>query len=317
MEEEIYKANSTLYAEAKDVAKLKPDSNSRVVFRTGKKNSYHFVCKKCGEKRYIRPSDIARGRGIFCSRLCFYSSRNPYITKNPDATQSNLSMPIDLTPSPALAYILGVIVGDGNVNVHNVIKPKYKGQRRNVIRLNVIHYEFAKSFFDALREIGLNPCIFIRDGATPNHHPQWYVGAQSFTFALFYQDLRQDLEKMKEFIEKCPKGGEHFIRGFYESEGSYYIQVKRARGRREWNEKHLTMSNTDTELIALVIEFLKYLGFHPRLYSKPEKRPNRKPHYEIFILTKEQAAFIQLIKPRIKNKRGKGLKKETLCLPLV
>lgn len=317
MEEEIYAENSTLYAETKDVAQLKQDSKGRVIFRTGKKNSYHYMCKECGEVRYIRPPDIARGRGILCSRLCFYSSRNPYLTKNPEATQSNLCMPIDLTPSPVLAYILGVIVGDGSVNVHNVKKPKYKGQRRNLIRLNVIHYEFAKSFFDALREIGLNPCIFIMDGATPNHHPQWHVGAHSFTFALFYQDLRQDLEMMKEFIEKCPNGNEHFLRGFYESEGSYYIQVRRAKGRREWNGKHLTMSNTDTALIALVIGFLKDLGFHPRLHAKAEKRPNRKPHYEISILTKEQAAFIQLIKPCIKNKRGKGLKKETLCLPLV
>lgn len=298
MEEELYKANSETYAKTEDVSKLTPDSAGRVIFRANiERRGYHYVCKTCGAVKYIRPSDIDRGRGVFCSNLCFYSARNPYLTKNPKATQSKRGMPVDLTSSPTLAYLLGVIIGDGNVNIHNTIKQKYKGQRRNIIRMNVVSYEFAKSFFDALRVVGLNPCIFIREGAKPNHHAQWCVGGHSFTFALFYQKLREDLEKMKKFILGCPNGRESFIRGFYESEGSYYTDSS------GWGGKHLTMSNTDKNLVNLVVELLTDLCFYPCVYWKKDKRPNRKGCFEISIPTKEQATFIELIKPCIKNKR--------------
>ncbi|GAH89688.1 unnamed protein product, partial [marine sediment metagenome] len=55
------------------------DSKGRVIFRTGKWNNYHYVCKGCGAIKYIRPSDIKRGggRGVYCTRRCHRNSLKP------------------------------------------------------------------------------------------------------------------------------------------------------------------------------------------------------------------------------------------------
>lgn len=340
MEEEVYVANTTLYAEAKDVAKLKPDSNGRVVFRTGKKNSYHFVCKKCGEKRYIRPSDIARGRGIYCTMKCFHANDNPRVEfvcpvcgtrfsveynkakkfkthycskKCYDEIKSELVLPIDITPSAEMAYILGVIVGDGCCNVYT---KNWKGKERKSydIRLSVINYAFARSFADALEKIGLHPNVYL--GKKPkyrgkNEQRLWNTNAYSKTFTRFYRELRNTTGKLKDFVETCPEGGKEFIRGFFESEGHVgRYKYKRVVGIQ--NVKHLHMTNTDKELVELVIDFTKKLGYHP--YTSTEKRGHlgRKDKVTIHLPPKEHNSFLELIRPVIKNKKEKTGIQESL-----
>ncbi|GAH89689.1 unnamed protein product, partial [marine sediment metagenome] len=118
-----------------------------------------------------------------------------------------------LTPSSSLAYIIGVIAGDGNVK-----------KDTNAIRLQVKDLEFAESFYSALEEIGLPPTIF-RDKTLHlggNHnHLLWNVYTHSRLLKELYLPLRNNIEDAKRFIKSCPHGAREFVRGFYESEGDY------------------------------------------------------------------------------------------------
>lgn len=59
-----------------------------------------------------------------------------------------------LTPSSSLAYILGVIMGDGYISVY-----KRKEGTHYKIGLNVKEKKFALEFLSELKQIGLNPNI--------------------------------------------------------------------------------------------------------------------------------------------------------------
>lgn len=361
LEEELYKANSEIYARTGDVTKLTQDSEGRVIFRTGERNNYYYVCNFCGAIKYIRPSDIKRGggRGLYCTQRCHRKRLNPEevykrngevyaktgntaklladskdriifrqggdyflvcrlcgnikkiykshieegrgffcsIKCSDEAGQSPKFIP-DLTPSPSLAYIMGVIMGDGHVRKND-----------NGIRLQVQHLEFAESFCSAITEIGLQPIIFQdKKLHSCGKHLLWNVNANSKIFKNFYIPLRKDMEEAKRFIARCPNGAREFVRGFYESEGDYgkHTYKRTEKGRKPWEThtvKKLRITNTDQKLISLTMELIQDLGFHPRVHTEKPRKSEWKTIIRIELPVKEQDAFIELIKPCIKNKR--------------
>ena len=327
-EDSLYKANSETYARTGELGKLTADSAGRVIFRTGKRNSYHYACKTCGAVKYIRPSDIERGRAQYCSQKCFndvhprcwftcpicgtlfslrYGRAMEYKTHycSPECyneAKSDLYVPVDLSPSPGLAYILGVMVGDGCGNEYT---KKYKGKEKKSydIKLSVLHYDFAKSFADALETIGLHPNLYLgkqKKYRGKNEQRLWCVDAYSKTFVHFYLVFKHNAEKMREFIEKCPEGKEGFIKGFYESEGHHGVyNYKTKTGIR--HVRHLRMTNTDKGLINLVIAFLYSFGFHP--YTDLQKREHLgwKDRIDIHLPPKEHERFLSTIRPVIKK----------------
>ena len=329
MEEELYKANSETYARTGDVYKLTQDSGGRVVFRTGKRNSYHYVCKACGAVRYIRPSDIERGRGQYCSMNCFYDSHprcwffcpvcgtlfsKEYGKAQKFAThycspecyneaKSELMVPVNLSPSPELAYILGVMVGDGCAGEYTK-NCNGKGKKSYDIKLGVIHYKFAKRFAIALKKIGLHPNTWkdkkVRDNRE-NEQKLWHTEAYSKVFVRFYLALKNDLDALKDFADNCPNGKRMFLRGFYESEGHHGVYDYQ-RGNRIQHVKHLHMTNTNPELVEIVIiAFLHDLGFHP--YTDIQKREHLgwKDKTTIHLPPKEHKHFLTAIAPIIKK----------------
>ena len=75
-DEAVYKENTKIYAQTRDVSKLSEDSQGRIIFKAKiERKGYHFVCRACGSVRYIRPSDIERGRGevLFAGMLFRYA----------------------------------------------------------------------------------------------------------------------------------------------------------------------------------------------------------------------------------------------------
>lgn len=329
MEEEIYKANSETYARTDKVAELTADSKGRVIFRTGKRNSYHYVCKTCGAVEYIRPYDIERGRGVFCSRECFNNSLNPrcwffcpvcgtLFSKEYGKAQrfsthycspecyneakSELFVPVDLSPSPELAYILGVMVGDGCAGEYT---KKWNGKEKKSydIKLGVLHYKFAKRFASALKKIGLHPNTWkdkkVRDNGK-NDQKLWHTEAYSKVFVRFYLAQKDDLDTLYELVGTCSDGKRMFIRGFYESEGHHGVYDYQ-RGNRIQHVKHLHMTNTNPELVEIVVAFLYDLGFHP--YTGIEKREHLgwKDKTTIHLPPKEHEEFLTTIAPVIKK----------------
>jgi intein-encoded DNA endonuclease-like protein len=211
----------------------------------------------------------------------FAGQNNPFFGKqHSEETKKLLSqlkrgqylIHLNLNMSEDLAYILGVLKGDGCVYLHG---------RGADIKLVCKHREFAISFYNALSRIGLNPKLYIDNG----YHK---VEASSKAFYNWYKkltlsDIEMLLQNEKYIIA--------FIRGFYESEGNYYEP-----------EHCIHIYNTDKGLIELCQRFLQKLGFDFHIYTKKKNGHSNKPLYVLYKKKKSEVQhFFELIKPCIKS----------------
>jgi len=186
---------------------------------------------------------------------------------------SDLRLSVNLNPSPELAYILGVIVGDGCVGEYI----KKRGDKESTcydIKLGVADYKFAKRFASALRKIGLHPNLWkdkkVRKGRE-NEQKLWRVEAYSKTFVRFFLSLKSDWDEFEKFVRKCPNGKVMFLRGFYESEGHHGVYTYH-RGKWIQHVKKLHITNTNPDLIKITVSFLRELGFHPYTSTKNRRQ---------------------------------------------
>jgi len=192
----------------------------------------------------------------------------------------------DSTPTPELAYVLGVIFGDGCVTC-------YRKRNSYRIYLRCTDKEFAESFRCALKSIGLRPSsVRLAKPRTEKKKAVWRVEAQSKLFYEWFRTLNFDELKLF-FMTKEQK--REFIRGFYESEGCLY---KGSSGKRNW---YINICNTNGDLIELVRSILADLGFlFPVGISR---RAGRKPLYIIRTGRFDSVVrFLQEIKPCILRK---------------
>ena len=139
-------------------------------------------------------------------------------------------------PSKELAYILGVLHGDGNlvVNGYNYI-----------IQLGVKDYEFAEFFSKEMSRL-LNKKAIKPNWDESNN--RWQVKYYSKAFYIWFK--RQNLETLKPFIEHNKLTIANFLRGLYDSEGSHYVCKKRKCSR-------IDLSNDDLKLLKYVQYLLK------------------------------------------------------------
>jgi intein-encoded DNA endonuclease-like protein len=118
-----------------------------------------------------------------------------------------------LEPSEDLAYVIGVVCGDGYVSITRYAREGYK---QVIIRLRAKDKEFVEEFA-------------IRIGRVLNRSPPkpkverstgyYYIKVESKTL---YELLKKpvDLEKLRKYIEHCDKCSAAFLRGFFDAEGS-------------------------------------------------------------------------------------------------
>ena len=108
-------------------------------------------------------------------------------------------------PTPELAYVIGVKLGDGSIN--------RRGYNRR-IRLQCIDLDFVLEFDRCLSKVlGTRP------------HKPWFdekrgeihIEARS---VLLYEFLKRSWEEMVKWISHCPDCISMFLRGFFDSEGS-------------------------------------------------------------------------------------------------
>jgi len=203
-----------------------------------------------------------------------------------------------LSPSPELAYVLGVIYGDGTV-----AKSRYVNKRLNkrgykyVVRLAVIDKQFAEEFMRALEKLGLRPKLYYvvrypsekMFGDPAKAKPRWVVHAESKKFYEFVKSLT--IEKLEELVRDYEQW---FVKGFYESEGCVDISPK---------EYRIRIVNTNRKLMELLFKMLHRLGFRATLYQQfYEYNGEKRPIYVVQIYGNDQAKrFFELIKPCIKN----------------
>jgi intein-encoded DNA endonuclease-like protein len=154
----------------------------------------------------------------------------------------------NLSMTNSLAYVLGVLKGDGYVYSYR------KGRIGNYrIALSVTNVDFAREFEKALKAVGLNPQSIRKIEKPPGYakKPQFQVEACSKRFVEWYTKLSLDsLEKLLSTSQLAFS----FLKGFYQSEGYVY------KHRRSW---YVAIYNKNLALCDLILRILRREGFNP------------------------------------------------------
>jgi len=174
----------------------------------------------------------------------------------------------------SIAYVIGVILGDGNIGHY-------------LVRLRTTTLQFNKSYAKALDKIGVDSkTVYI------SYRKQWNTYTCSIEFADWLKNLNlRDIEKI---VTTDKDKVISFIRGFYESEGS---------AKKWYNVVYVTMSNSNKNLIKLLHRLVSMAGFKTSIHKTFDKRHNSYM-YCLYILgsSKEKLDFLKLINPCIKNR---------------
>lgn len=204
----------------------------------------------------------------------------------------------DKTPSLTLAYILGVLYGDGWV----CRSLRQYGGFRHRIGLNAKDREFVECFRAALTQIGLHSSrVYTRkDKKHESWSTQFLVCAYSKPFCKWFKSLAlDDVYKLLQTAEMKRE----FIRGFYESEGS----LNKSKG-----YFRLTITNTNLELLRIMRQILKELGFCFYLYSHNQRPKDWAAiHYLGIFKPNDIKRFLAEIDPCIPRKSLTRLENDT------
>jgi intein-encoded DNA endonuclease-like protein len=149
-----------------------------------------------------------------------------------------------LEPSEDLAYIIGVLRGDGSAWEKSRM---HKGYRRVVIYLEAKDREFVEEFAIRIGRVLNRPPPRVRVKSTE----YYYVEVESRTL---YELLKKpiDIEKIRKYVEHCEKCMAMFLRGLFDSEGSVS------------EDGQISVANTNYELLLYVQELLRRFGIETK-----------------------------------------------------
>ena len=192
----------------------------------------------------------------------------------------------DLRPSVDLLYLLGVLKGDGFTRIREKAPCYY------LIGLGTISEKFARAFADALRNIGLNPHLYSHNPPSGHSkkHVSYSVKASSKEFVMWYRNLSYD--DIKKMIGETKDFATAFVRGFYESEGTYYI--------RDGKHPILKIGNTNLQVLAMVRDFILQLGIHVNLGLSGRTKKG-KEYWYLHKCGEDVLRFINMVKSCIKS----------------
>lgn len=198
----------------------------------------------------------------------------------------------NLTPSPTLFYILGALKGDGWIARRWYKKKSYQtfivlysgiGEKARI---------FAESIAQSMREIGLNPRLWMDKKRSHQHR----VIAQSKVFVEWYQNL--SLVDIESTLSSSVPMMRAFIRGLYEAEGS----ITRTNCGRTYR---VEIATKDEELMRLIHRLLKEHGYNVHFYTRERegfyKVGLRKEHRVIIFDLVNVKRFLNEMAPCIKN----------------
>ena len=201
---------------------------------------------------------------------------------------------LNLKPSPPLAYVVGVILGDGNVSK---IKKKQGYDYR--VRLETISRTFAESFALALSKLGLHPIFYVEKRRTAKGNQIYCVDSYSKTFYEWFTSLGD--KGIREIAYAYPLD---FLRGFYESEGSFIKRLKTYRSIKKgkkyeyrYYRTEVYIYNSDLNLLSLIAELLGGMGI--KYYWR--KNYDGKGINALVMENKHALRFIEVVQPCIKR----------------
>jgi len=155
----------------------------------------------------------------------------------------------DLTPSPSLSYIIGVVFGDGSPNM---VRRK-TGRTNYNIDLFVTDKDFVDAFNEALYQV-----LGRRYAVTP-YGNSYQVRGQSKVLYFLLKD--RNLDSLRKFIDPFPTD---FIRGFADSEGS--ICLYRSNG---YKATRIDLPNTNSQVVVFIKSLLQLLNIRAHFHKRP------------------------------------------------
>lgn len=188
-----------------------------------------------------------------------------------------------------MAYFIGVMMGDG----WRFITKQNNGHR---IGLEVTDKKFMLSFNKCLKDIGLNTQMRERDSPKGKQYKTKYeVIVTSKNLYEWCEEINSDINKIKNIIFDSEQTCEEFIRGIYESEGTFEDKG---------NGIQCVIPNTNKDIITITQEACKFIGYDFNRYGPYERTNNNHKDIEILSLTKEKEVkeFTQQINPVIERK---------------
>ena len=156
----------------------------------------------------------------------------------------------------SLAYIRGVLDGDGYIDKGN-INPR--------LALDTKSEEFAERFFIALKKIGLSPYMNERNRTRRNFN--------GYTFDAHHFIVRatsppQLVDKIKNLPIRSKKEKKEYLRGIFDSEGSY--SVTRYADRTCY---YLKNTNADIDLLRKIQRILTDFGIQTKVRISSSRTP--------------------------------------------
>jgi len=207
-------------------------------------------------------------------------------------TSAHPLQPIFL-PSPALAHVLGVLYGDGFV----CEQAKYGNY---IVGMRTVSKIFAEGFAASLTKVGLHPFLKeqkLRTKLNGKEYNTLYVNvrAHSKLFLIWFNNQNNDslYELLKDRTAKIA-----FLRGLYESEGSFGYW-KRGVGR-QWVIRIVML---DKEILSLSKRLFHELGYQLCL-TKSHKTSNNSQLYSLDKHGAKVPEIIDMLKPCIKGENG-------------
>jgi intein-encoded DNA endonuclease-like protein len=198
---------------------------------------------------------------------------------------------LDITSN--LAYILGVIEGDGHIS-----------PTKNIIKLDVADKEFCEEFKRNMSKIGFNDNkIYEIIPKNKNYKYRYGLVYRSKGFVDFYfKNITCNSKKKYEWYSKNLNEVSlqiQFLRGMFDSEGCVYYRNDLQR-----KDKQISFTNTDQYLINICSGYLDNLGISHSVYTR--KYTNHyKTLYTINILSKSMKKFKEKIGSNIYRKIDK------------
>jgi intein-encoded DNA endonuclease-like protein len=215
-------------------------------------------------------------------------SNNINIRKSSDSLTIKNTKKINLNPSESLAYILGVLNGDGSVN---------RQGNNYVIELKVTDKDFVEEFKKHLKCIGFEYINeYVRE--FKNKKDQYVVRVCSKGFYYWYKNL--DMDYYINVIGNNEKLMVSWLKGFYDSEGSVTINKKG-----NYTYKYVSLSNTDKKLIDICCYYLDKLGINYSIYCEKNSKYRSGFLWRVYIKSNSLETFKKLINFRIERKAKK------------
>ncbi len=213
------------------------DERLRTYYSALRLHAEGYGCKRIAERLRVSPSTVKDWVAGRCSPL------GPEPPEIPTPRPRNVQHPrrIELKPSPELAYVIGVVLGDGTAT--------RGGNHGKVIALKAKDEEFVREFARCITK------ILMRE--SPVKVRLWEARGlfeAKASSATLYALLRKpvDLDRLKRYIEHCDRCAGAFLRGFLDSEGCI--------NNNGHNDGYIYVYNTDLRLLRYVKKLLRRLG---------------------------------------------------------